>query len=656
MPKNLLLEAGFLCLPDNLFASGMPDLRTPLAEALRREKFEFSRLRCWISQHRIGILVEGLADGQTEITKEVRGPKASGAYDYNNQPSLAAKGFAAAQGLEFKDLITREIDGEKFLFAVKSCAGNSLEKCLASINRSLFAALPVTLPPSKNGSLLQQPPVYFACLLDDHVPDIELEGVKAGRDIGFRDGLGLKYLELRNAGDYPQIMNQIGLIGEPNERRKTFEARIRSVLPEGYLLRADHVRTSKVCFYSEGMQPMLLKFDPAYLDIPEAVLHRYLLFNNGYLACEDARGRIMPAAVAVSEHARPSAGEIALRTAALEHQLRSLLNQWQKDKEALPERITQIAEKFADGKSCLAEPGDSLARIAVWLSARLLDDKDMLTVATILALVAEGEKTELARLMPETGFAVVVNCLGQNQALVPLQKHFNEICSFFASRIPAPQTRVAQVICLAIMMRSHAEPQGGQQSSIERIVTLLRAALIKVDIFQAFSDVFPDFSLDRHAWIENCAANALTDKQYSLLHDSFHYSLEFDPVSFFEAARDWKEASSKDAEVLNSLLNRLRGKVEAMVFVNAEFGECSLESELNQQLGEIERAAGVPYGEIIAFFNSQRVNIEACMINLPPVLDDRNAEHQPRIKLIQRIIRQLGRLPFICREKVAAKK
>jgi hypothetical protein len=43
-------------------------------------------------------------------------------------------------------------------------------------------------------------------------------------------------------------------------------------------------------------------------------------------------------------------------------------------------------------------------------------------------------------------------------------------------------------------------------------------------------------------------------------------------------------------------------------------------------------------------------------MNLPPVLDDTNPEHLSRISILQRLVRQLGRLPFIVREKTGAKK
>lgn len=656
MPKNLLLEAGFLCLPETLFAPGLPDFREILGDVLRHEKFEFARLRCWISQHRIGILIEGIADSQSGTIKEVRGPKASGAYDFNNQPSPAANGFAAAQGLEFKDLVTREIDGEKFLFAVKSTAGQSLERCLPALKDKLFAALPFMIKPWREKSRFPQPPLYFTAMLNSTVPNLELEGIKATDQSGYKEGLELKFYPLSHAGDYPQLMNKIGLINEISERRKTFEARIRSILPEGYLPRADQNRSCKICFFSEGMQPMLLKFDSRFLEIPEAALHRYLLINNGYLACEDARGKILPAAIAVTEHVKPTTNEVALRNSALEAQLKKLLAKWHRDKARLPDTIAAIGQKIAAGDNSAFDCENSLARSAQWLGNKLLGDKDLQVVATIIALITEGEKTELASLIPGTGFAVVVNCLGDDANLKPLHKYFDEICNYFANRLPAPVNLVAQVVCLAILLRSHAEPYSGVQASIGRIVTFLRATANRLDIFHFFKDVFPEFALDQRQWLMDCASDALSEQQFTLVSDSFWFAEEFDPVSLYESARDWKDFGNKEIEVFTSLFMRIKAKIENIAPIFDKNEACSISAEIDQLLTQVEVAPGVNYGQILNFLHQQKVNIEACLINLPSVLDDNHPEQKPKIALLQRIVSQVSRLPFITKDKNPAKK
>jgi len=109
-------------------------------------------------------------------------------------------------------------------------------------------------------------------------------------------------------------------------------------------------------------------------------------------------------------------------------------------------------------------------------------------------------------------------------------------------------------------------------------------------------------------------------------------------------------------EALSALYQRMRSKVEGGQAGMEEISGCPIEKEIIESLVRLEKLAGINYHAIFEFFSREKVNIEACLMNLPPVLDDTNPEHLSRISLIKRLVRQLGRLPFVAKEKVGAKK
>lgn len=649
MPRNFLLETGFLGLPDNVFGPDLPDLREIFAQAIAREKLEFSRVRCWISRYRIGILVEGLADTQADTVKEIRGPKASAAYDFNNLPSPAAVGFATAQGLELKDLVVREIDGEKYLFAVKSTPGTSIEKSLVGLKNALVAAIPFALPPWRPGSLFPQPPLCFVAMLDDKLVDLELEGVKAVAKTFQREAMLIKYHDIPAANSYSQIMTRIGLIAEQSERKKTLDAKISSILPEGYLLRADNFRLNRICLFAETSQPFLVKFSPDFLEISEAIISRFLLLHTDYLPCEDTRGKLLPAVIALTDLARPSANEISLRTAVLNERLAQLLNLWRKDLKEVSEKIGKIAGQPPVAKLLTIEQSNPLARCAVWLALKLRQTHDSAQIVNLLALLTETENTELARDLPATGFSMLMGCVGSFESFKILIPHLQEMCNYFGGRIPSPQSPLAQVISLAILMRAHAGYVGEVIVPPRRIFALLKAANIRIDIFQAFADIFPEFELDRTLWLKQITSETLKDYQVELTVASFFAAREFDPCSFYEAARDWKDLDSKDIEAVCTLYARIKSKIECIASDISSQPGCALECEINAELENLEKLDGINYAEIYRLFAKEKVNIEACLMNLPPVLDETISEQIPRIALFQRLLKQLGRLPFIRR-------
>lgn len=656
MPKTLLLEAGFLCLPDNLFATNRPDLRELVSQALRQEKFEFSRLRCWFSQHRIGVLIEGLADSPSGLIKEIRGPKAIETFDYNSPPSPAIQGFAAAQGVQYKDLITKEVDGEKYIFAMRSSSELPIEKNITKIRDSVFAAMNFAAKPWNSTSRFAHPPVYFTAMLDDKVCDIDLDGIKATNITASHDGLAIKYHVLSGAQFYPQVLQQIGVVCETAERRKIFETRIKSILPEGYVLRSEGARVTHLCFYKESLQPLLLKFKPEYLDMPEAVLHRYMIKHLSLLACENNRGKMMPAAVAISEKIRPQHQEAVLRSAELNDHFSRLSQIWRSDMEALPEKLTKLAAQFESAKTLTPDLNSSLGRCVAWLIPRLGLENSADDIKALVSLITEGERSRIAALLPLTGFSVVIGCIDNVPALKRLAPVLQEISDFFAGRVPAPGNVAAQVLCLALLMRNYTILDGGEQIEPIKIIGLLRVANLRLDVFQAFSDVFPDYNLVRRSWMQAVAGDASRDLQLKMTGESFLSASELDPASFYEAMHAWKDLSAADAETLSALYQRMRSKVDVGQTSYEEISGCQIEKEIVESLEKLEKLPGINYQEVFALFQREKVNIEACLMNLPPVLDDTNPEHASRISILQRLVRQLGRLPFVVKEKVSAKK
>ncbi len=651
MPRNLLLETGFLGLPDDVFGFDLPDFRECFARAIRQEKFEFARVRCWVSQYRVGILVEGLADGQTTTAKEIRGPKVSAAFDYNNQALPSAKGFAAAQGLELKDLVTREVDGEKFLFAVKTQSGQALESQVERLKSALMAAIPFVGNKWRQNSIFPQPPLYFTAILDDQQLNLEVESLKNTARTASHESLQPVFHPVTDVQAYLQHMNSFGLMTEQNERKKVLDARIRSVLPEGYRLRSESHRLQRLCMFSEALHPILIKFNPEYLDMPEAVTSRYLLMNTEYIPCEDPLGKLVSVVVGLSTIEKNTQFEIARRAAQLNEKLGQLSVVLQNDLIALPERIGRIAEKILASKGMANELNNPLARCAIWLAPRLKLSKDSSQITTLLALLAEGDATEISHNLPNTGFAMVMSCLPKFEAFKSLVPVLQEMCSYFARRIPSPQSPLAQLASLSILMCAHASLYGRMIATPRRIFSLLKAGNIKIDMFQAFADIFPDFELNRRQWLEQVAEEVLRENQTGLAGEALFATTEFDPCAFYDATREWKDFANLEVEALSSLFTRIRSKIERVDNVVVEKPCCDLEADISSRLESIEALDGINYVEIYKFFSSERVNIEACLLNLPAVLDENTPAQMPRIALLQRLNRQLGRLPFIKKDK-----
>lgn len=658
MPRTLLLEAGFVSLPLNAFGHSLPDLKTVVRRVVEQENFDFSRVQVWVNSNRVGILVEGLADAQANTVKEIRGPKESAAYDLNNLPTPAATGFASAQGLELKDLIVREVDGEKFLFAKKLYQGQNLEECLARICEKIFNSFPFFTLSWAEKSCFPQPVINFCAMLDDQVLEIKFENIKACDQVLYFDGIRRKGFKIDHASSYPQVMKQLGVFSEIKEKKKALDAKIRSILPEGYLLRDTGNRVSLICTFYENVQPILINFNKKFLEMPAVILEKIIAGYFSYFLCEDAYGKVLPGALALPPAATGSDDEADIRKAFLDQELEKVWKIWNQDIHVLPGKLEAIAEQLSDEGFVKSDlfGNCSLSGVAEGLCDYVSMSELKKSVSPVITLIEEGERTEIGRLLEGTGISVIFNRLEGVESFRPYAECLKEVCQYFEERIPAPSLPDAKIVSLAVLLQGYINNIRCFDCTPDRILSFLNCTGLKIDLFSVLTKLFPNKKVDKKMWFEKAFRLQNREGIFPYYFDNFSGRTEFDPASFFQAYSEWKDVTNEQLETFNGTVKRLRAKlgdIDQKVYAEPDKG---LESELSKKLEEIEALPGVDYPAIFNFFLQEKVDIEACLINLPAVLDDTSKEHVSRISLLQRLYKQLAKLPLVKREKKGEKK
>ena len=653
MPKNLLFEFGFLGLPRKLFGREIPDFEGFLNDVVRLENFEFKKIRHWISSNRFGILIEGIGDVQKDIEKEIRGPKASAAYDLNNLPTPAAMGFASAQGLELKDLYTKEVDGEKFIFAKRVTKGISIEQSLPKLATTLFSKIPFTNNHWQKKALFPQPPIYFCSKLDDETPELEIDGLKAQSETAVFDGIKFKKKKLEHASDFPILMKKIGLLPNLQERKAILESRIREVLPNGFKVRKNQEIYNRINLLVEDPKPIFIPFDEKYTKISEFVLQKVFINSFDYLVCEDSQGKIQPGVICLP-FGKDLTSEKKVRTRILIDYLDKLYKLWNEDSLidifALKKNI--IEEEFEEDRP---ENKFKASAICKWLVDYLQVSENLELLNEILSWIRVGEQTSLAKLLPEAGPAIISSLLQEKETDESLLTSFNEINKFLYGKRSLPKTEVGKVICLSSLFEQFVKGNKSEEEASEEIIEFLILTNLRLDVFYCFNKLFPGFKFNRRLWIDRLLKLYVRDRAGSNTGENLFSTQEFDPVSFREVIREWDAELPSEGENLSALFARLKNK---LCDINSKLKaepETDVEKEMNDKLCEIEKLKGVDYLKIYDFFISNRVDIEACLMDLPAVLDDTNSELAPRISLLQRLQSQLGKLAFARKEKKVEK-
>ena len=115
---ELLLEIGVEELPYQFIAPALAALKDSAEQLFKDQRLAFQSTRTLGTPRRLTLVVAGLATQQTSMVKEAMGPSKAVAFDQAGQPTRAATGFAAGQGVAVHELQIRQTPKGEYLFAV----------------------------------------------------------------------------------------------------------------------------------------------------------------------------------------------------------------------------------------------------------------------------------------------------------------------------------------------------------------------------------------------------------------------------------------------------------------------------------------------------------------------------------------------------------
>jgi len=111
MAHSYLLEIGLEEIPAHVVTPSIDQLKKRVNDFLTENRVSFETITTFSTPRRLTVLVEGLADRQEDIEKEVKGPAKKIALDENGNWSKAAIGFTRGQGATTDDITFKELKG-----------------------------------------------------------------------------------------------------------------------------------------------------------------------------------------------------------------------------------------------------------------------------------------------------------------------------------------------------------------------------------------------------------------------------------------------------------------------------------------------------------------------------------------------------------------
>ena len=285
---ELLLEIGVEELPYQFIAPALAALRDSAEQLFKNQRLAFQSARTLGTPRRLTLMVEGLATQQTSMVKETMGPSKAVAFDPAGQPTRAATGFAAGQGVSVQDLQIRRTPKGEYLFAVKQEQGRPANVVLKELLPQLIANLsfPKAMKWNSTGVRFARPVRWLVALYGGATLPIEVAGITAGnRTEGHRVLGSAKGIAVRDSESYLKGLERQGVIPDPERRRHMIENQITSICKEtGFRLNIDADLFDQAVYTTEYPNAIIGSFKEAYLDVPEEILITSMKEHQGFFS------------------------------------------------------------------------------------------------------------------------------------------------------------------------------------------------------------------------------------------------------------------------------------------------------------------------------------------------------------------------------------
>ncbi|WP_446813475.1 glycine--tRNA ligase subunit beta [Streptococcus macedonicus] len=300
MAKNLLVELGLEELPAYVVTPSEKQLGDRMAAFLNEKRLAFEGIQTFSTPRRLAVRVLGLANAQTDLTEDFKGPSKKIALDAEGNFTKAAQGFVRGKGLTTDDIEFREVKGEEYVYVTKQEAGKAAKEVLVDIPEILSAmTFPVNMHWANNTFEYIRPVHTLTVLLDDEALDLDFLDIHSGRVSRGHRFLGHE-TEIASANSYEEDLRRVFVIADAKERQDMIVNQIRDIeKAQNVQVEIDDELLNEVLNLVEYPTAFMGSFDTKYLEVPEEVLVTSMKNHQRYFVVRDQAGKLMPNFISV---------------------------------------------------------------------------------------------------------------------------------------------------------------------------------------------------------------------------------------------------------------------------------------------------------------------------------------------------------------------
>jgi glycyl-tRNA synthetase beta chain len=301
MARDLLLEIGLEEVPARFVRGAMNQLKDKMEKWLTDSRIEHGAVNVYATPRRIAVLFQDVAEKQSDMSEEAKGPSRKIAQDDQGNWSKAALGFARSQGVEPEQLYFQELAGVEYVYARKSSIGAETAAVLPEGLLSLITSMsfPKNMRWGSHELRFVRPIRWIVALFGQDVIPFEITGVQTGNVSRGHRFLG-NDATVKEPAQYVERLREQHVIADVSEREQLIVDQINRLANEkGWEIAIKEDLLEEVLFLVEYPNVLFGGFDPAFLHIPQEVLITSMREHQRYFPVFNGEGQLQPFFVTV---------------------------------------------------------------------------------------------------------------------------------------------------------------------------------------------------------------------------------------------------------------------------------------------------------------------------------------------------------------------
>ena len=300
MSHTFLLEVGLEEIPAHVVTPSAQQLKERISSFLKEQRLFFDKIAVFSTPRRLAVKISGLADKQSDIEEEAKGPAKKIAVDKDGNWSKAAIGFSRGQGMTPDDIFFKELKGTEYAYVKKFIAGKTAAEIFVGIKETVTSMVfPTMMRWGNNDFKYVRPIRWLVALLDKQVIPFSILNIQTDRITQGHRFLGTDVV-LESAEDYPQALVSQKVIADARERKQMIKDQIEKLAKQNnWKIIVDPELLEEVNNLVEFPTVFAGSFDEKYLDIPDEVLITSMKDHQRFFYVLDQSGNLLPNFVSV---------------------------------------------------------------------------------------------------------------------------------------------------------------------------------------------------------------------------------------------------------------------------------------------------------------------------------------------------------------------